>query len=79
MAWTEVWASWGKGAMRMKSSVHEQEGWIDAKLASREADSAEYDAERAIDAAISAIEQAEDALVYALYSRKCSDELNNLL
>ena len=61
--------------MKIKTALGQKERNIDAKLAAREADAAESDAAYAVDIAISAIEEAEDTVLYAIYARRYAEEI----
>ncbi|WP_170914916.1 MULTISPECIES: hypothetical protein [unclassified Mycobacterium] len=50
---------------------------IDARHAEQEADIAESDAAYAVDIAFSAVEEAEDTVLYAMYARKYAEEITS--
>lgn len=74
-AWAERGASWRAHVAKMKIAFGHKEHTIDARLAEREADIAESDAAYAVDIAFSAIEEAEDTVLYAMYARKYAKEI----
>lgn len=74
-AWAELGMSWKAHVARVKIAFGDKEHTIDARLAEREADIAEFDAAYAVDIAFSAIEEAEDTVLYALYARKYAEEI----
>ncbi|WJR34206.1 hypothetical protein P3F83_01795 [Mycobacteroides immunogenum] len=74
-AWTNIQANWTAHLDKIKASVRDKEQKLDSKLAAKEADAAEVDAELAVDFALSAIDQAEAAVVYSIFARKYADDL----
>ncbi|MGC7224640.1 hypothetical protein RBA13_23070, partial [Mycobacteroides abscessus subsp. massiliense] len=74
-AWAELGASWDAHVTKVKTAFSEKQHKVDAKLAAREADLAEADASYAVNIALSAIEEAEDAVLYAIYARRYADDL----
>jgi hypothetical protein len=74
-AWAELGASWKAHVVKVKNAFGHKERTIDARLAEREADIAESDAAYAVDIAFSAIEEAEDTVLYAIYARKYAGEI----
>ncbi|TDZ75796.1 hypothetical protein [Mycobacteroides salmoniphilum] len=74
-AWAELGASWKAHVARVKIAFGHKEHRIDARLAERDADIAEFDAAYAVDIAFSAIEEAEDTVLYAMYARKYAEEI----
>ncbi|ALR12987.1 hypothetical protein [Mycobacteroides saopaulense] len=74
-SWTELGASWKSQVTKIKLTLGQKERKIDARLAARDADIAESDAAYAVDIALSAIEEAEDTVLYAIYARKYAEEI----
>ncbi|SKR49073.1 hypothetical protein [Mycobacteroides abscessus] len=74
-SWSELSASWKAQIARMKTVFGRRERNTDARRAAREADVAESGAAHAVDIAISAIEEAEDAVLYAIYARRYAEEV----
>ncbi|ANO05695.1 hypothetical protein [Mycobacteroides immunogenum] len=74
-SWSELSVSWKAQIVKIKTALGQKERNIDAKLAAREADAAESDAAYAVDIAISAIEEAEDTVLYAIYARRYAEEI----
>jgi len=74
-SWSELGGTWRAQMAKVKIALGQKERKIDARLAAREADIAESDAAYAVDIAISAVEEAEDTVLYAIYARKYAEEI----
>lgn len=74
-SWSELGGTWRAQMAKVKIALSQKERKIDARLAAREADIAESDAAYAVDIAISAVEEAEDTVLYAIYARKYAEEI----
>ncbi|SKG97186.1 hypothetical protein [Mycobacteroides abscessus] len=74
-SWSELSASWEAQIAKIKTALGQWERTTDARRAAREADIAESDAACAVDIALSAIEEAEDTVLYAVYARRYAEEV----
>ncbi|WP_176138285.1 hypothetical protein [Mycobacterium sp. D16Q16] len=76
-AWAELVESWKAHVARVTIAFGHKEHKIDARHAEQEADIAESDAAYAVDIAFSAVEEAEDTVLYAMYARKYAEEITS--
>lgn len=75
LSWSELGASWRAKVAKIATALGRNDRMMNARQAAQEADMAESDAAYAVDIAISAIEEAEDTVLYAIYARNYAEEI----